>query len=76
MLPFADITPRPFLGVDVGRIHSYKENAGASFAGAAAGIRFSGKHLLAELSAARPLSVPDAIQREPVQYYASVTASF
>ncbi|MFW8601835.1 ShlB/FhaC/HecB family hemolysin secretion/activation protein [Desulfobacterota bacterium M19] len=75
-LSFVGITARFFLGLDAGRILGYKNTDSANLSGAAAGIRFAGKHLSAELSVAKSLSVPDTIEREPEQYFATVTANF
>lgn len=75
-LPLANVTPRPFLGFDVGRIAGYKETDAATFSGAAAGVRFAGRYLIAEISAAKSIAVPDAVKREPARYSVTVTASF
>lgn len=75
-LPSIGITAKPFLGFDAGHIESYKSTHTANFTGAAAGIRFAGKHLMAEVSAAKSISVPAAIEREPVQFSGTVTVSF
>lgn len=75
-LPFLEVTPRPFLGLDAGHIEGYKDSGSADFTGAAVGVRFAGRHLSAELSVAKSLSVPNAIERESTQYAATLTASF
>lgn len=76
ILPFLNITARPFLGFDAGHIEDYKSTDSANLSGATIGIRFSGKHLMGELSALKSISVPDAIERESVQIFATVTAKF
>lgn len=75
-LPFLEVTPRPFLGLDAGHIEGYKDSGSADFTGAAVGVRFASRHLSAELSVAKSLSVPNAIERESAQYAATLTASF
>ena len=75
-LPFADITPRPYLALDAGRIEGFQSTAAAGLSGAAAGIRFAGKHLAAEISVAKSISVPGTIAREPALYAVTITASF
>jgi len=75
-LPFLNITFRPFLGFDAGRIEEYKSTDSANLSGAALGIRFSGKHLMGELSALKAISVPDALERESAQCFATVTVKF
>ena len=75
-LPFSDITPKPYLGLDFGHIEAYKSTRAANLSGAAVGIRFAGKHLMAEISVAKSLSVPGAIERESAMYSATLTASF
>ncbi len=75
-LSFIGITATVFLGFDAGRIEGYKNTESANLSGAAAGIRFAGKHLLAELTAAKALSVPAVIERESEQYFATATVNF
>ncbi len=75
-LPFVNITANPFLGFDAGRIEDYKNTDSANLSGAIVGIRFSGKHLTGELSALKSIDVPDAIERESVQCFATVTVKF
>jgi len=75
-IPFTDITPRPFIGFDMGRIEQFKSTKDAELAGVAAGIRFAGKYVSGELSAAKSTDVPTSIEREPVQFSATMTISF
>jgi len=75
-LPFSDIVPRPFVGFDGGRIEGWHSTKDANLTGAAAGIRFSGSHVTAEVSAAKSISCPYTIQREPVQFATTLTVSF
>ncbi len=76
VIPYTDITAKPFLAFDAGRIEGFKTTKDANFSGAAAGFRLVSKHLTAELSAAKSISVPVAILREPVQFAATLTVSF
>ncbi|ADU61648.1 MAG: ShlB/FhaC/HecB family hemolysin secretion/activation protein [Pseudodesulfovibrio sp.] len=75
-IPFIGITPRPFIGFDMGRIEQFKTTNDAELSGAALGIRFAGKYVSGELSAAKSIAVPTAIEREPVQFSATMTVSF
>ncbi|WP_419786339.1 ShlB/FhaC/HecB family hemolysin secretion/activation protein [Pseudodesulfovibrio sp.] len=76
VIPYTGITPRPFIGFDYGRIEQFKTANDAELSGAALGVRFSGKHVTGELSAAKSIAVPTAIEREPVQFSATLTVSF
>ncbi|PKN07956.1 MAG: hypothetical protein CVU73_11205 [Deltaproteobacteria bacterium HGW-Deltaproteobacteria-8] len=76
VIPYTGLTPRPFIAFDGGRIEGFKTTRDANFTGAAVGVRLAAKHLTAELSAAKSLSVPLAIKREPVQFAATLTVSF
>jgi hemolysin activation/secretion protein len=73
---FLDITPRPFIGFDMGRIEQFKTANDAELSGAALGVRFAGKYVSGELSAAKSIAVPTSIEREPVQFSATMTISF
>lgn len=75
-LPYTDITPRPFIGFDAGRIEGFKTTRDSNLTGIAGGFRFSGKHFTGELSAAKALSTPIIIPHEPVQFSATMTVSF
>lgn len=75
-IPKTDIVVSPFVGFDYGRIEQFKTTNDASLSGAVAGIRFSGKHVRGELSAQKSLDVPTSIEREPVQFAATMTVSF
>ena len=75
-LPFTDITPRPFIAFDGGRIEAFKGTKDANLTGVAGGFRFGSKHISGEISAAKSLSVPYTIQREPVQFVTTLTVSF
>lgn len=72
-LPFVNLTVSPYLGFDVGRIEDYKNTDSANLSGATVGIRLSGKHLMGEISALKSILVPDALERESVQCFATVT---
>ena len=76
VIPYTEITAKPFIAFDGGRIEGFKTTTDANFTGAAAGVRLASKHLTAELSAAKSLSVPVVILREPVQFAATMTVSF
>jgi len=67
---------RPFVGYDYGRIEQYKTTPEGELAGIATGLRFSGNHLSGELSVAKSTDVPTYIEREPVQFSATLTVSF
>lgn len=75
-LPLVDVTLRPFVGFDAGRIEGYRDTKVANLTGVAAGVRLAGKHLSGEFSAAKSISVPISIEREPVQFAATMTLSF
>lgn len=75
-LPLVDVTLKPFVGFDAGRIEGYRDTKVANLTGVAAGLRLAGKHLSGELSAAKSISVPISIEREPVQFAATMTLSF
>ncbi|WP_207263858.1 ShlB/FhaC/HecB family hemolysin secretion/activation protein [Desulfovibrio sp. Huiquan2017] len=75
-LPYIGVTLRPYIGFDMGRIEQFKTTNDAELSGAALGIRFAGKYLSGELSAAKSIAVPTAIEREPVQFSAAITVSF
>ena len=75
-IPFIDITPSPFIAFDMGRIERFKDTREAELSGAALGVRFAGKYVSGELSAAKSIAVPASIQREPVQFAATMTISF
>ncbi|WP_319542104.1 ShlB/FhaC/HecB family hemolysin secretion/activation protein [uncultured Pseudodesulfovibrio sp.] len=75
-IPFTDITPRPFIAFDMGRIEQFKTTKDAELSGAALGVRFSGKYASGELSAAKSIAVPTSIDREPIQFAATMTISF
>ncbi|MDP2849300.1 MAG: ShlB/FhaC/HecB family hemolysin secretion/activation protein [Humidesulfovibrio sp.] len=75
-LPFTDISPRPFIGFDGGRIEGFKTTRNANLTGVAGGVRLAGKHMTGELSAAKSLSTPVLMPHEPVQFSATMTLSF
>lgn len=75
-LPYTDVTPRPFIGFDAGRIEGFKTTRDANLTGIAGGVRLAGKHFTGELSAAKALSTPIVIPHEPVQFSATMTVSF
>lgn len=75
-IPHTDIVVSPFVGYDLGHISQYKTTNDATLSGAVAGLRFSGKYVRGELSASKSIDVPTALEREPVQFAATLTVSF
>jgi len=75
-IPHTDVVVSPFVGFDLGHIAQFKTTNDATLSGAVAGLRFSGKHVRGELSASKSIDVPTAIEREPVQFAATLTVSF
>ena len=75
-IPHTDVVVSPFVGLDYGYIAQFKTTNDATLSGAVAGLRFSGKHVRGELSASKSIDVPTAIEREPVQFAATLTVSF
>lgn len=73
---FLALTPRAFVACDAGHLDSFKESKAADLSGAAVGLRFAGKHLVAEISVAKALTVPESIKRESARFSASLVASF
>ncbi|MDP2848344.1 MAG: ShlB/FhaC/HecB family hemolysin secretion/activation protein [Humidesulfovibrio sp.] len=76
VVPYTNITPKPFIAFDAGRIEGFKTTKDANLTGAAAGLRLSSKNLSAELSAAKAMSIPVNTPHEPVQFAATMTVSF
>jgi hemolysin activation/secretion protein len=75
-LPFIDVTPRPFVAFDGGRVEGFKTIRDANLTGVAGGLRVSGGHVSGELSVAKSLSTPVSLPHEPAQFSATLTASF
>jgi len=75
-IPHTDVVVSPFIGFDLGHIAQFKTTNDATLSGAVAGLRFSGKHVRGELSASKSIDVPTSIEREPVQFAATLTVSF
>jgi Hemolysin activation/secretion protein len=75
-VPMLDLTPRPFLAFDGGRIEGFKNTLNANLTGVAGGMRLAGTHFTGELSAAKALSIPVNTPHEPVQFALTMNVSF
>jgi len=76
VLPLLNLTPRPFLAFDGGRIEGFKNTLDANLTGMAGGLRLVGGHFTGELSAAKALSIPINTPHEPVQFAMTMNVSF
>lgn len=75
-VPLANVTMRPYLGLDFGRVEAYGNTPAGSLAGCALGVRFSSKTLNGDIALVQPLRAPQGMVKETAQILATFSLSF
>jgi hemolysin activation/secretion protein len=71
-----NITIRPYLGLDFGRVEQFANTAAASLVGGAAGVRLSSRYFTGDVAVVKPLSAPQYMVKESSQVLATVSIVF
>lgn len=72
----AQLTIKPYVAYDLGRIRDRYTEFGGYLSGMAMGINFYGPGFSAEISAMAPLAMPSQLQNEGTQYFAKLNFNF